>query len=158
MGGQGQNNLDVDPEFTDPSNGDYTLDCEASPCVNAGNNSFFHTDYDLLFNDRIDNNPQVIDMGAYECPDANQAPQFRRHINQMTVFPNPFNGELSVQSPEPIVQIRLYSITGQLMLIERPVKTTHSIVCPDCPAGVYILHVTTNSKNHITRVIKSDMR
>jgi len=63
-------NINSDPSFNDPENGDFTLFTE-SPCINAGDNLPYEPDNfaesilkDLLGNDRIIDD--VVDMGAYE--------------------------------------------------------------------------------------------
>lgn len=63
-------NMNADPMFNDPDNGDLTLFTE-SPCINTGSNSPYEPDNfaetilkDLLGNDRIIDG--VVDMGAYE--------------------------------------------------------------------------------------------
>jgi predicted outer membrane repeat protein len=60
-------NIDIDPCFADPCNGDYHLLLE-SPCVNSGDPNYVPEPYE---ND-LDGNPRVrggrIDMGAYEYP------------------------------------------------------------------------------------------
>jgi surface protein len=75
FGTDGGNNLDTDPQFTDPGNGDYTL-TSTSPGINAGSNQAYtdaggdlDTDTDLAGNPRLfdgSSDPDVIDMGAYE--------------------------------------------------------------------------------------------
>ena len=86
FGTDGGNNLDIDPEFTDAPNGDYTLQ-NTSPAGNTGSNTFYETGQtpdlsaittDLAGNDRFYNSG-IVDMGAYElqedileiAPDAN---------------------------------------------------------------------------------------
>src|SRR5690606_4302246 len=70
--------MTIDDIFTDPANGDYTLN-ETSPAVNTGNNSLFpdldENTLDLAGNPRLFG--AVIDLGAYEsqaissdCPDS----------------------------------------------------------------------------------------
>ncbi len=82
--GAGSNNIDVDPLFVDPDNGDYRLSA-GSPCIDAGDNTAvpetvttdldgnprFVDDPDTV--DSGDGAPPVVDMGAYEfqptaCP------------------------------------------------------------------------------------------
>lgn len=63
----GDGNIDADPLFVDPANGDYRLQ-ENSPCVNAGNpDSLMET---FEFETDRDGNPRIagdrVDMGAYE--------------------------------------------------------------------------------------------
>jgi hypothetical protein len=58
---EGEGNIDMDPLFTDPDNGDYTLQ-EGSPCINTGT-----TDIDGDAADDItDYFGEAPDMGAYE--------------------------------------------------------------------------------------------
>ena len=70
----GGGNLDVDPIFADPENGDYSLSI-SSPAINQGDNTPFASGEvaegittDLAGNPRIygDPDPDVVDMGAYE--------------------------------------------------------------------------------------------
>ena len=65
-GHTGTGNIDADPLFVDPNNGDYHLQA-CSPCINAGSNTPVVEPLDL------DGNPRIIDitvdMGAYEYPD-----------------------------------------------------------------------------------------
>ncbi|MCA9428078.1 MAG: hypothetical protein KC994_23570, partial [Candidatus Omnitrophica bacterium] len=55
-------NIDADPLFVDPENGDFHLQA-ASPCIDAGTDTGLTTDFD--------GNPRPIgrfDMGAFEFP------------------------------------------------------------------------------------------
>ena len=60
----GAGNIDLDPSFVDPVNGDFRLQ-KGSPCINAGYN-----DAKALPQTDLDGNPRivdgVVDMGAYE--------------------------------------------------------------------------------------------
>ncbi|MCB9768440.1 MAG: right-handed parallel beta-helix repeat-containing protein [Candidatus Omnitrophica bacterium] len=58
----GQGNINSDPLFVDPNNGDYRLQ-RGSPCIDSGTDTGLTTD--------LDGNPRPIgdyDMGAYEFP------------------------------------------------------------------------------------------
>lgn len=88
----GSNNIDADPMFISPGNGDYRL-LPGSPCIDAGNNWGVPVDADdfdqdgilcelfpvdlvgnpRFFADEVDFDPGcgipvVVDMGAYEFP------------------------------------------------------------------------------------------
>ena len=52
-----------DPQFRDPSAGDYSIG-RGTPCVGAGSNLFVQGDMDLAGNDRIIDG--TVDIGAYE--------------------------------------------------------------------------------------------
>ena len=56
-GWEGEGNIDLNPLFVDPSNGDYSLQ-SGSPCIDAGNPSSEYNDTDGSRND----------MGAYGGP------------------------------------------------------------------------------------------
>jgi|GEM_PF-5956180 len=80
-GFDGDNNLDVDPEFLDPEEGDYSLGFE-SPAIDAGSNrlaglaGLSSFDFDIVGEARFSDHPfiedtgdgaePVIDIGAYE--------------------------------------------------------------------------------------------
>ena len=63
----GEGNIDIDPQFTDPENGDYTL-LEGSPCIDAGTAD--------LDGDGVDDITDFIglapDMGAYEFGESSE--------------------------------------------------------------------------------------
>jgi len=69
-------NLDCDPLFVDPENGDYHL-LENSPCINAGMTAYWHTsnlNFSLTVDEYLGCAP---DMGAYEHDDTNLYARFR---------------------------------------------------------------------------------
>lgn len=65
--GVGVGNIDADPLFVNPINGDFRLQT-CSPCINAGDNNAVPPEIttDLDGNPRIVNG--IVDMGAYETP------------------------------------------------------------------------------------------
>jgi hypothetical protein len=77
--GAGSNNINADPLFVDPDNGDFRI-AIGSPCIDAGDNTAVPVDItaDLAGSPRfIDNiitpdtgigTPPIVDMGAYEAP------------------------------------------------------------------------------------------
>ncbi len=70
-GFQGEANISLDPQFTDPANGDFRLK-QQSPCIDAGDPSYilWWDDFDLGGKPRlVDGNKDgtaVVDIGAYE--------------------------------------------------------------------------------------------
>jgi len=75
LGWSGVGNLDADPRFVDPVNGDYRL-AAGSPCIDAGDNEGVDLTLDLSGQPRFHDDPgmpdaglgsgAIIDMGAYE--------------------------------------------------------------------------------------------
>ncbi len=70
VGTNGGGNIDSDPLFIDPDNGNFRLE-EFSPCIDSGTNAPYQeggksygVEQDLDGNPRIKN--ELIDMGAYE--------------------------------------------------------------------------------------------
>ena len=74
--GNGNNNIDADPQFEDAANGVFRLKA-GSPCIDAGDNDAYENADNIagnnsLLNDKdLDGNPRLqggtIDMGAYEA-------------------------------------------------------------------------------------------
>ncbi|CAM1344888.1 LamG-like jellyroll fold domain-containing protein [Tenacibaculum amylolyticum] len=81
--------------------------------------------------------------------------------NKISIYPNPFNNEIviaatNVESNRD-VQIRLYSITGQLVYTEKGVFnaiTNLLKVTPDIAKGMYLLQIETEDNIVNKRVIK----
>lgn len=65
----GEGNIDADPRFVDPGNGDYRLG-DGSPCIDAGNNSLVppESEFDLDGLPRLVNDPGMPDMGEGTAP------------------------------------------------------------------------------------------
>ena len=84
-GPPGPGNIDTDPLFVDPDNGDYRLSA-GSPCIDAGDNTAVPAGIttDLDGNPRFvddpktidsgNGDPPVVDIGAYEFQGASQCP------------------------------------------------------------------------------------
>ncbi len=65
----GEGNIDADPRFVDPANGDYRLG-DGSPCIDGGNNSLVppESEFDLDGLPRFVNDPGMPDMGEGSAP------------------------------------------------------------------------------------------
>ena len=118
----GDNNIDEDPLFSDPMNGDYHL-TEESPCIDMGIDSinvigeWLHA----LAND-IEGNPRTNvfsntpDIGAYEYqPITSVKDGSVSEICHAIVYPNPFNHilnfELNLKQASRI-SIEIYNLLG----------------------------------------------
>lgn len=72
----GQNNIDADPLFVDQVNGDFHIDVDDSPCIDAGTESNVNVEVDIDFQNRVTDGDYscvghplpVPDMGFDEVP------------------------------------------------------------------------------------------
>jgi len=134
-GWEGEGNIDEDPLFTDPENGDYTF-LEGSPCIDTGNP-------DPLYNDPEDPNhtgwplwpsqgtlrndmgcyggPGAIDLWDYQDIPARPQPPVRPETIELHQnYPNPFNPTTMIEFTLPYpqdVQLTVYNILGQLVAV-----------------------------------------
>lgn len=75
------------------------------------------------------------------------------HDNQMSIFPNPSNGDISVENKED-VDVSIYSITGQeLANYHFEANTINKIDITNQPKGIYFLAYVSNNKRVIKKLI-----
>ena len=117
--------------------------------INSGNNVSLpaNTDFDLAGNTRIVNT--TVDLGAYEY-DANLGNTNFDSFSDFTVYPNPAKSTVTIQSPEPILKVTLYSIQGREMFI----TNQSQIDISDLANGIYFMTVTTNKGSGSKKIIK----
>ncbi len=155
-------NIDEDPLFVDPENGDYHLswanfpipDSTKSPCIDAGNPDPQYNDPDGTRND----------MGAYYFNqtvgvDDNQDNMIESEI--VKNYPNPFNNITSIsyalQHPS-FVKLQIYNIKGQLvgtLINEHKPAGYHTVEwnAKDMSSGIYLYKLTTQDKTFIKKMI-----
>ena len=163
-----QGNIDIDPLFEDPPNGDFTLHTE-SPCIDSGT-AFFVLGNDTLVN--LDSTQYVgpaPDMGAFEYdPDAG----INGNVLFPTVFllhqnyPNPFNPTTTISFSileESKIELSIYNINGQKiksLLNDQIVAGEHSIVWTGVDftgkkvsSGIYFYKLITPSATHTKKML-----
>jgi len=122
----GEGNIDIDPLFRDPQNGDFHLmatvcdDPDDSPCIDAG-----HPDYlDRLLNCDWGLGGLLSDMGGYGGGDSvgigidDPAPQLPDQFVAVQAYPNPFNASVVIDFSVPQdgpVDFIIYDIQGQIV-------------------------------------------
>ena len=101
-----EGNIDADPLFVDPVNGDYHL-TENSPCIDAGDPT-----------SPLDPDGTIADMGAYYYHQVNEIDDNEMQIVEFNLsnHPNPFNPETKIVfnlPEEGNVKLEIYNIKGQ---------------------------------------------
>jgi len=76
---------------------------------------------------------------------------------QISVFPNPSSNNLQINSKQlPLKHIRIFDITGKLILMETGSGLTEVIDCSYWAKGIYLLHITLDDGSIFTnKIIKS---
>jgi hypothetical protein len=126
-GWEGEGNIDSDPLFINPDEGDFHLQ-DTSPCIGAGINEieisgtwYYAPLFDIEGNPRPDPAGSMPDMGAYENPlgepqvgiTQNQLPNTD---HQLSNYPNPFNPTTTIfftAENIEIAEIEIYNVKGQ---------------------------------------------
>ncbi|HYC28531.1 MAG TPA: T9SS type A sorting domain-containing protein, partial [Chitinophagaceae bacterium] len=78
-----------------------------------------------------------------------------RSINGISVYPNPVNNELFVESGKQ-VSIRVYNEIGMLILEKSLTSGKNKIITERWNQGVYFIRISDTNKNSIHRIVKSD--
>ena len=114
----GEGNIDSEPFFVDPENGDFNLQV-GSPCIDAGTD-FFVWESDTVINLSPDEyGGNAPDMGAYESPYTVAIKDEQMLPSKFTLYqnhPNPFNPVTIIQYELPHrseIQITIYDLLGR---------------------------------------------
>ena len=82
--------------------------------------------------------------------------------NAITVYPNPFNHQLTVElklAEVAMVELRVFDAVGRLVLNQQPGQVEDGIVLLDLggqPAGTYYVQVLTGSEVTVKKVLKME--
>lgn len=73
-------------------------------------------------------------------------------INNIVIYPNPSNGNFSINNSNKIYAIEIYSIIGQKIFGEEN-STKSEITLPNIAKGTYLVRVTIDSNSVIKKLI-----
>lgn len=130
-------------------NANFTLQ-SGSPAIDAGNNGLLVSGMSLDLNGNTRIVGTNVDLGAYEY-DANLANPNFDSFSDFTVYPNPAKSTVTIQSPETILKVTLYSIQGREMFT----TNESQIDISDLSNGIYFLTVATTKGNGTKKIIKN---
>src|SRR5690606_8176302 len=148
----------INPEFTDPDNGDLTL-ASNSPGINAGDNSLYEisdsdpnnnsltTDLDLAGNPRLFDT--TIDMGAYEVQATLNVPEL--HNKTFAVYPNPVTNTLNIKTQLNNFNYELFNVHGQKVMEG---SSTTSINVSKLNTGIYLLNLSNGNQTENIKIVK----
>jgi hypothetical protein len=72
----------------------------------------------------------------------------------VSVWPNPFNDKIQIKSNERIVNLHIYNLIGQLVLIQEVQNLLNTeLSLSNLPVGTYILKIFTDNNHIITKSI-----
>ena len=156
-----QNNLDVNPSFTDAVNNNFRLQAN-SALINSGNTTIFPASWpssngQLIYfpNTDMDGNQRIvnsIDIGAYEYvgslgiinPNEN---------NSITIYPNPSNGVFNFKSNKDLESLTVYNNLGIKLFENSKTKGLTSISLIGYPSGLYFINFSIEDKIYNYKVI-----
>ena len=144
----GENNINEDPGFADPIQGDYSL-ADQSPCINAGlldSIALLLPAKDMAMNPRIQG--PTVDMGSYENQSAVTIFEQKNEEHfLLNVYPVPardyINIELSKQKLQSTLTFEIISVGGRIMKSKQILNPGHRIKIGlnNIASGIYILRV-----------------
>ena len=149
FGTNGGNNIDQNPNFANPENGDFSLQ-QTSVAINAGSNSLYaglvQSTLDLANNSRVYNynSSGIIDMGAYEFQGNVLEVVNFDHKQLYKIVPNPVGkGQMThliIPETASLTKIEMYSVSGQLMRQLTMSESMTQMALPIAfPTGLYFV-------------------
>ncbi|WP_070138334.1 T9SS type A sorting domain-containing protein [Crocinitomix algicola] len=139
-----------DALFVNPAAMNYTLS-DDSPAINVGNTEAvidFIPLTDLSGAVRIQGG--IIDLGCYESSIVDDLGKDHLAPLQISLFPNPTNGQIQLKSTEKIQYVEVLNLSGESLLK----STATTINLTSFSAGIYLIHIYTNNAVIQQKIIK----
>ena len=157
-----EGNVDVDPLFIDPKNGNLQLQ-NGSPCIDAGIPLFIWKGDTLINVNPTQYIGSAPDMGAYEHgnPSGIEMEITSHSFSLSQNFPNPFNPSTKINWQMPArsqVTLKVYDVLGNeiaSLVNEEKEAGYHSIDfnASDFPSGVYFYKLTAGNFISIRKML-----
>lgn len=138
-----------DPMFTNPDNGDYSLQA-GSPCIDAGVTTdaldvYNHIPADDILGITRDNSP---DLGCYEKSDVNIDELSEAKKEQtFSLYPNPTNGFLFIQhKTNTNFNVQIFNYVGQKIVEENTNQDFLQVDLSQLNEGIYFVKVNSETQ------------
>ncbi len=79
--------------------------------------------------------------------------QYNANSNEVTVYPNPNNGNFVLTTTENATAIMVTDILGNELISMTPTNTTTNINLSTQPAGIYFIKVIANGAQTVKRIV-----
>ncbi|MBT3231719.1 MAG: T9SS type A sorting domain-containing protein [Calditrichaeota bacterium] len=158
-----EGNINADPMFVDPENGDFNLSGD-SPCIDTGT-AFFVFEEDTLLDISEDNYiGDAPDMGTMEYDPADVREKEGNLPSSFILYPcypNPFNSTTTIKYNLPFasqVRLNLYNLSGQRIetLVNRRLQAgVHrtQMYAGDLASGLYFVRLEAGGLINIQKVM-----
>ncbi|MBS1534406.1 MAG: T9SS type A sorting domain-containing protein [Bacteroidetes bacterium] len=74
--------------------------------------------------------------------------------NQLTVFPNPFEDQIRIESAQNIISIQIFDINGREIFNSFHNEKSIQLNLKSFSSGIYLIRITSNNRSEIHKLIK----
>lgn len=169
---EGEGNILADPLFIDPENGNFCIDTCSSPCLAAGIDSIYLSDFwyhspdhDIRIFPRPFPDDSSPDMGAYEvyCSVGLKERRTQNSKLRMELYPNPSPGIVDCQFSIFNIQrvtMKVYDVHGREVsaLHDKKLSEGEHVVWFDLgglPDGIYFIRLQAGDRIMTGKVVKA---
>jgi predicted outer membrane repeat protein len=159
-------NINDDPMFSNPGEGNFKINDESSPVVDTGIHDqylYYNQGRDSLFIPEISIRGEMPDMGAYEFPVVDGIADRKGLIKSFALFqnyPNPFNPITTIKFNLPVqenVKIEIFNLLGQqvMTLVDKNFQAgQHKIEFngQHIASGIYFYRIEAGQYNSVKKM------
>jgi predicted outer membrane repeat protein len=159
-------NISDNPMFVNPSEGNFAINDEASPCVETGIHDqylYYNQGRDSVYIPELAIRGEMPDMGAYEYPIITGLADREGLIRSFALFqnyPNPFNPITTIKFNLPVqenVKIEIFNLLGQkvMTLVDKNYQAgQHKIEFngEQIASGVYFYRIEAGHHNSVKKM------
>ncbi len=119
------------------------------------NDFIFHSQYAIMggyMNNVHDDN--YTDL-AFMAVDFDPTHVSKEPITEFKVYPNPSNNYLKIDSPEEILELKVYDMSGRIIFSETPHESEWELNVDAIASGQYVLHIFGEVSETVVQFIKN---